>query len=93
MAKAIAIKIDEELFRDIHIQAAKRKLTIEQYVTGLIEQDLFPERFSDRFIALTKEQKDQLRAAAHAASTSAKQIVDTLEEARCQDGQIGPMTI
>ncbi|MDE6954777.1 MAG: hypothetical protein K2P18_03310 [Oscillospiraceae bacterium] len=92
MAKSIAIKIDGELFRDLHIQAAKRKLTIEQYVTGLIEQDLFPERFSDRFIALTKEQKDQLRAAAHAASASAK-LKWELEEARCQDGQIGPMTI
>jgi len=93
MAKAIAIKIDEGLFRELHIQAAKKKLSIERYVTGLIELDLFPERFSDRFISLTAEQKEQLRDAAHTASASARQIAETLDAARDHDGQIGSMIL
>lgn len=73
--------------------AAKKKLSIERYVTGLIELDLFPERFSDRFISLTAEQKEQLRDAAHTASASARQIAETLDAARDHDGQIGSMIL
>ncbi len=93
MAKAIAIKIEEDLFRDIHVRAAKQGLSIERYVTGLIELDLFSERFSDRFISLTAEQKDRLREAIHTASASARQIADTLDAARNHNGQIGSMTM
>ncbi len=87
MAKAIAIKTDEKLFRDIHIQAAKRGLSIEQYVTGLIKQDLFPERFAEHGAVLTAEQKEQIRAAAQTAAAGACQITDILNEAQCQMDQ------
>ena len=93
MAKAIAIKIDEELFRDIHIQAAKRRLSIEQYVTGLIKQDLFPERFVEHGAVMTLEQKEQIKAAAQAASDRASQITDIMNEAQCQMDQGGPAMI
>lgn len=33
MANSIAIKVDEELLRDIHIRAAEKGLSIQQYVT------------------------------------------------------------
>lgn len=90
MAKAIAIKIDEELFRDIHVQAAKRRLSIEQYVTGLIKRDLFPERFSEHGVVLTPEQKEQLKAAAQTASAGARQIEEALAETQGQLEQGGP---
>jgi hypothetical protein len=59
MANSIAIKVDEELLRDIHIRAAEKGLSIQQYVTGLIERDLFPERFPQ----ITESQMEQLKAA------------------------------
>lgn len=93
MAKAIAIKIDEESFRDIHVQAAKRRLSIEQYVTGLIQRDLFPERFAGYGAVMTLEQKEQIKAAAQAASDRASQITDIMNEAQRQMDQGGPAMI
>ena len=90
MAKSIAIKIDEALFRDIHVQAAKRRLSIEQYVTGLIKRDLFPERFTEHGVVLTPEQKKQIRAAAQVANAGARQIEEALARVQGQLEQGGP---
>lgn len=90
MAKSIAIKIDEDLFRDIHVQAAKRRLSIEQYVTGLIKRDLFPERFTEHGVVLTPEQKEQIRAAAQVANAGARQIAEALAKVQGQLEQGGP---
>lgn len=90
MAKSIAIKIDEALFRDIHVQAAKRRLSIEQYVTGLIKQDLFPERFTEHGVVLPPEQKEQIRAAAQVANAGARQIEEALAKVQGQLEQGGP---
>lgn len=59
MAKEISIKIDEELLRDIHVRAAQRGVTTQQYMNTLIQRDLFPERFPQ----LTGEQISHLKAA------------------------------
>ena len=90
MAKAIAIKIGEDLFRDIHVRAAKRGLSIEQYVTRLIKRDLFPERFVEHGTVLTSEQKDQIKAAAQVVNAGARQISEALAETQGQLEQGGP---
>ena len=59
MAKGISIRIDEELLRDIHVRAAQRGVSTQQYMNTLIERDLFPERFPQ----LTGEQVSHLKAA------------------------------
>lgn len=59
MAKGISIRVDEELLRDIHVRAAEKGLSVQQYVTGLIERDLFPEKFPQ----ITENQLEQLRNA------------------------------
>ena len=59
MANSIAIKVDEELLRDIHVRAAEKGLSTQQYVTKLIERDLFPERFPQ----LTDDQLKRLKSA------------------------------
>ncbi len=59
MAKGIFIKIDKELLRDIHVRAAQRGVSSQQYLNTLIERDLFPERFPQ----LTGEQVSHLKAA------------------------------
>ena len=59
MAKGVSIKVDEELLRDIHVRAAEKGVSTQQYVIELIERDLFPERF----LQLTDDQLIQLRSA------------------------------
>lgn len=74
MAKAIAIKIDEDLLRDIHVRAAERSVSIQQYVTELIEKDLFPERFPQ----MTADQKVRLKAAMEAVDQALEDVADIL---------------
>ena len=59
MASGISIKIDDELLRNIHVRAAQKGVSVQQYMNGLIERDLFPERFPQ----LTGEQTQQLKTA------------------------------
>ncbi len=59
MAKGVSIKVDEALLRDIHVRAAEKGVSTQQYVIELIERDLFPERF----LQLTDDQLIQLRSA------------------------------
>ncbi len=85
MAKAIAIKVDEDLLRDIHICAAKRGLSTQEYVTGLIKRDLFPERFPK----LTGDQQERLRANAAIMRDTLAEIEDVLRETPVQAPEWG----
>ena len=59
MARGISIKIDDELLKRMHILAAQKGVSVQQYMNGLIERDLFPERFPQ----MTGEQMQQLKMA------------------------------
>lgn len=48
MAQTICIKISADLFRDAHVRAAERGCSLQQYVTELVEKDLFPEAYSQK---------------------------------------------
>lgn len=64
MANGISIKIDDELLRNIHVRAAQKGVSVQRYMNGLIERDLFPERFPQ----LTGEQIRQLKMALEGAA-------------------------
>ena len=66
MASGVAIKIDEELFREIHIRAA---------VTGLIRRDLFPEELQQ----WTEEQLEEVRVSLEQADSALQRAADILE--------------
>lgn len=74
MAKGVSIKVDEELLRDIHVRAAEKGLSIQQYVTGLIERDLFPERFPQ----LTDDQMWRLKDAMELVDQALGDVADIL---------------
>ena len=76
MAHAIAIKVDEALLRDIHIHAAEKGLSTQQYITGLIERDLFPERFP----TLNEVQTELLRSELEQIKKALEQVTALLEE-------------
>lgn len=78
MANAIAIKTDEDLFRELHVRAAKKGLSTQEYVTGLIKSDLFPKQTVEQIPELSKDQAEQLKAAVHAMEANLCQIMDVL---------------
>ena len=79
MAKGVSIKVDKELLRDIHVRAAEKGLSIQQYVTGLIERDLFPERFPQLTDdQLTDDQLNQLRSAMELVDQALGDVADIL---------------
>ncbi len=73
--QTISIKIDGELYREIHIRAAEKGCSIKKYVTELIEQDLFPETHIRRH-------EQQLAAALDAVQRAEKALrhIQTLAE-------------
>lgn len=75
MAQMICIKVDAELFREIHIQAAEQGKSIQDYVTGLICRNLFPESFPQ----WTEGQTEELRAALEQAGGALQRVTDILE--------------
>ena len=79
MASGVAIKIDEELFREIHIRAAERGESLQGYVTGLIRRDLFPEELQQ----WTEEQLEEVQA--DSALQRAADILETQQSPRHGD--------
>ena len=75
MASGVAIKIDEELFREIHIRAAERGESLHGYVTGLIRRDLFPEELQQ----WTEEQLEEVRVSLEQADSALQRAADILE--------------
>ena len=75
MASGVAIKIDEELFREIHIRAAERGESLQCYVTGLIRRDLFPEELQQ----WTEEQLEEVRVSLEQADSALQRAADILE--------------
>ena len=75
MAKSIAIKIDSDLLRDIHIRAAECSISTQQYITGLMERDLYPERFPQ----LNEEQRGKIRDSMQEIEKAVEAITDVLQ--------------
>lgn len=76
--KSIVFKIDEQVFRDIHIRAAECGKSIQDYMCGLIKTDLTQNVDSDQAIKTLLERieniQDTLRLADDLLEDSAKQL-------------------
>lgn len=80
MAKGDAIKIDEALLRDIHVRAAERSMSTQQYITELIERDLHPERFPQ----LSEDQRERIWDSMQEIERAIGDITDVLQEDHVQ---------
>ena len=74
MAKGVSIRVDEELLWDIHVRVAEKGLSTQQYVTELIERDLFLERFPQ----LTDDQMCRLKDAMEAVNQALGDVAEIL---------------
>ena len=70
--KTICIRADVELFKELHIHAAKSQKSLQDYVTDLIRKDLCPYQQT----SLLPEQK----AALHDLSKEALNVVEKMED-------------
>jgi len=80
MAKGVAIKIDETLFRDIHVRAAERSMSTQQYITELIKRDLHLEQFPP----LSEDQWERLWDSMQEIERAIEDISDVLQEDHVQ---------
>ena len=82
--KSIVFKIDEQLFKHIHIRAAERGKSVQDYMCDLIKTDLTQNADSDQAIKTLLEQiKDvqrTLQLAEGFLEDSAKQLQEKREE-------------
>lgn len=77
--RSIAIRIEDDLFREIHIRAAEKELSIQDYVRGLMERDLHPAP------KLNDEQMERLKIAMTTVDEKMRDVAEILEEARNQN--------
>lgn len=70
MANGISIKSDDELLRNIHVRAAQKGVSVQRYMNGLIERDLFPERFPH----LNAEQLEQVSSTMETISQAVEDV-------------------
>lgn len=82
--KSIVFKIDEQLFKDIHIRAAERRKSVQDYMCGLIKADLTQNMGQDQAIETLLEKiadvQDTLRLADGLLENSAKQLQEKRTE-------------
>lgn len=69
--KTICFSADEELLRAVHIRAAEFGISMQEYITDLIQKDLHP----NERIELTPERLEELH-------TLAEQTLETMERMR-----------
>ena len=84
--RSIAIRIEDDLVREIHIRAAEKDLSIQDYVRGLMERDLRPAP------KLTDEQMERLKIAMTAVDEKMRDVAEILEEAKNQNMEASPMS-
>lgn len=76
--KSIVFKIDEQLFKDIHIRAAENGKSIQDYMCDLIKSDLTQNENPDQVIETMLEKiediQDTLRLSVNLLEISTKQL-------------------
>lgn len=83
MAKSVGIRIDEELYRQLHIRVAESGKSLQDYIAALIERDMHPERFCSLSLEQYKEIADL-----------ADKMLEIIEQGYEQDApQMGGMTL
>ena len=74
--RTVCIKVDEALYRSIHIRIAQQGVTLQDYCNRLIEKDLFPERFP----VLTEDQIEQLAQVGKETAERVQRILQPTHE-------------
>ncbi len=87
MAKKLTVKVSGKLQKDIQARSAEFSMSVQEYVTELLERNLYPERFPQ----ISEDQREKIWEAMEVIEEALEDMTDVLQEdyEQVEDG-MGP---
>ena len=87
MAKKRTVKVSGKLQKDIQARSAEFSMSVQEYVTELLERNLYPERFPQ----ISEDQREKIWEAMEVIEEALEDMTDVLQEdyEQVEDG-MGP---
>ena len=87
MAKKLTVKVSGKLQKDIQARSAEFSMSVQEYVTELLERNLYPERFPQ----ISEDQREKSWEAMEVIEEALEDMTDVLQEdyEQVEDG-MGP---
>ena len=87
MAKKLTVKVSGKLLKDIQARSAEFSMSVQEYVTELLERNLSPERFPQ----ISEDQREKIWEAMEVIEEALEDMTDVLQEdyEQVEDG-MGP---
>ena len=87
MAKKLTVKVSGKLLKDIQARSAEFSMSVQEYVTELLERNVYPERFPQ----ISEDQREKIWEAMEVIEEALEDMTDVLQEdyEQVEDG-MGP---
>ena len=87
MAKKLTVKVSGKLLNDIQARSAEFSMSVQEFVTELVERNLYPERFPQ----ISEDQRVKIWEAMEVIEEALEDMTDVLQEdyEQVEDG-MGP---
>lgn len=87
MAKKRTVKVRGKLLKDIQARSAEFSMSVQEYVTELLERNVYPERFPQ----ISEDQREKIWEAMEVIEEALEDMTDVLQEdyEQVEDG-MGP---
>ena len=76
MAKKLTVKVSGKLQKDIQARSAEFSMSVQEYVTELLERNLYPERFPQ----ISEDQREKIWEAMEVIEEALEDMTDVLQE-------------
>ncbi len=76
MAKKLTVKVSGKLLKDIQARSAEFSMSVQEYVTELLERNLYPERFPQ----ISEDQREKIWEAMEVIEEALEDMTDVLQE-------------
>ena len=76
MAKKLTVKVSGKLLKDIQARSAEFSMSVQEYVTELLERNLYPERFPQ----ISEDQRENIWEAMEVIEEALEDMTDVLQE-------------
>lgn len=76
MAKELTIKVNKKLLEDVQTRSAEFSMSVQEYVTELLERNLYPERFPQ----ISEDQRAKIWDAMQVIEEALEDMTDVLQE-------------
>lgn len=76
MAKELKIKVNKKLWEDVQTRSAEFSMSVQDYVTELLERNLYPERFPQ----ISEDQREKIWETMQVIEEALEDMTDVLQE-------------